>query len=101
MVLMSGSLGVFATTLGEGFFGGILIGYALKKIVKLVAVVVGLFFAGIAYLQYQQILYVNWNKLQTTSQSTLLTLANATTRIPGFNTDHTGILAFANLGIPL
>ena len=47
MVLMSGSLGVFATTLGEGFFGGILIGYALKKVVKLAAVVVGLFFAGV------------------------------------------------------
>jgi uncharacterized membrane protein (Fun14 family) len=33
-------------------------GYALKKVVKLAAVVVGLFFAGIAYLQYQQILTI-------------------------------------------
>jgi uncharacterized membrane protein (Fun14 family) len=42
-------------TIGGGFFGGLLLGYALKKIVKLVAVVVGLFIAGLAYLQYQQI----------------------------------------------
>jgi uncharacterized membrane protein (Fun14 family) len=32
---------------GGGFFAGILIGYALKKVVKVVAVVVGLFFAGL------------------------------------------------------
>ena len=31
----------------------ILMGYALKKVVRLAAVVVGLFFAGIVYLQYQ------------------------------------------------
>jgi uncharacterized membrane protein (Fun14 family) len=92
-----GSVGV---TIGAGFFAGILIGYALKKVVKLVAVVVGLFFAGLAYLQYQQIVNINWNKLQVVSQSTVTTLANATTQIPGFNnTDH--IAALSNLGIPL
>jgi len=52
--------GPFVATIGGGFFVGILIGYALKKVVKIVAVVVGLFFAGIAYLQYQQIVNVNW-----------------------------------------
>jgi uncharacterized membrane protein (Fun14 family) len=40
-------------TVGGGFLGGFLIGYALKKVVKLIAVVVGLFIAGLAYLQYQ------------------------------------------------
>ena len=47
-----------------------MIGYALKKVLKLVAVVLGLFFAGIAYLQYQQILNINWTKLQVASQNT-------------------------------
>jgi len=83
------SIGV---TIGGGFFAGILIGYALKKVVKLVAVVAGLFFAGLAYLQYQQIVNINWNKLQGVSQHTLTTLANTTTQIPGFNnTDHTAV----------
>jgi uncharacterized membrane protein (Fun14 family) len=45
-----------AATLGGGFFVGVLIGYALKKVIKMVAVIVGLFFlAGLAYLQYHQI----------------------------------------------
>jgi uncharacterized membrane protein (Fun14 family) len=33
------------------FFVGVLIGYALKKVIKLAAVIVGLFLAGLACLQ--------------------------------------------------
>lgn len=92
-----GSLGV---TIGGGFFGGVLIGYALKKVVRLVAVVVGLFFAGLAYLQYQQIVNINWNKIQSLSQNTIATLAKETTHIPGFGSvDH--LTALSSLGIPL
>ncbi len=47
-----------AATIGGGFFAGVLIGYALKKVAKIIAVVVGLFFAGLAYLQYQQIVMI-------------------------------------------
>ena len=57
-------------TIGGGFFIGLLIGYALKKVVKLVAVVVGLFFAGIAYLQYEEVVTVNWSKLQAVPYNT-------------------------------
>jgi uncharacterized membrane protein (Fun14 family) len=94
------NVGSIGATIGGGFFAGVLIGYAVKKVVKIVAVVVGLFFAGLAYLQYQQIVNINWNKLQAASYDILLTLTNATTQIPGFNSsDH--IAALSNLGIPL
>jgi uncharacterized membrane protein (Fun14 family) len=87
---------------GGGFFAGILIGYALKKIVKVVAVVVGLFFAGVWYLQYQQIIDIKWAKFQAVSQNAVTTLVNATTQIPGLNSsNHTTAFAFSNLGIPL
>jgi uncharacterized membrane protein (Fun14 family) len=88
-------------SIGGGFLVGTLIGYALKKVVKLVAIVVGLFFAGIAYLQYQQILNINWNKLQATSQNTLSTLANSTMQIPGFHIDHTAVLSTFSAGTAL
>jgi uncharacterized membrane protein (Fun14 family) len=65
------SLGSTAATIGGGFFVGILIGYALKKVIKLVAVIVGLFLAGLAYLQYHQVASINWNKLQTVSEGTI------------------------------
>jgi uncharacterized membrane protein (Fun14 family) len=48
------SFGSTAATLGGGFFVGVLIGYALKKVIKLFAVTAGLFLTGLAYLQYHQ-----------------------------------------------
>jgi uncharacterized membrane protein (Fun14 family) len=90
--------------IGGGFFTGILVGYALKKVVKVVAVVVGLFFAGLAYLQYQRIINIKWAKLQAVSQNIMITIANATTNIPGFGalpSHHESTLTISNLGIPL
>ena len=50
--------------MGGGLFVGILIGYALKKVVKIVTVIVGLFLAGLAYLQYHQIANINWKSFK-------------------------------------
>lgn len=104
----SENLWSIAAAFGGGFFVGVLIGYALKKVLKILAIVVGLFFAGLAYLQYQQILNINWNKLQETSQNTVNMLANATTQISNHISNGTEInnhtvttLAISNLGIPL
>jgi uncharacterized membrane protein (Fun14 family) len=84
-----------AATLGGGFFGGLLLGYALKKVVKLIAVVVGLFIAGLAYLQYQQLASINWNKIE----NTITGFANTTTHT--FSDYYIENLATTNLGIPL
>ncbi|HEX6029571.1 MAG TPA: FUN14 domain-containing protein [Nitrososphaeraceae archaeon] len=84
-----------SAVVGGGFFGGILLGYALKKVVKLVAVVIGLFVAGLAYLQYQQVASINWTKVE----GTISTIANATTNT--FNDFNIETLAMTNLGIPL
>jgi uncharacterized membrane protein (Fun14 family) len=48
--------------LGSGAFGcliGFLVGYAVKKVARIAAVVAGLFLAGITYFQYQGIINVN------------------------------------------
>jgi uncharacterized membrane protein (Fun14 family) len=94
-----------AVTLGGGFFGGILIGYALKKIIKIVAIITGFFLAALAYLQHQQIANINWDGLQTISEDTLTKLANATQQIPGLDGIASGNapseLVMTNLGIPL
>ena len=44
----------FARTIGGGFFIGLLAGYAIKKIIKIAAVIIGLFIAALAYLEYRQ-----------------------------------------------
>jgi uncharacterized membrane protein (Fun14 family) len=75
------SFGSAAATLGGGFFVGILIGYALKKVIKIAAVIVGLFLAGLVYLQSQEIANIYWNKLQQVPEGTITTLSNAITQI--------------------
>jgi uncharacterized membrane protein (Fun14 family) len=78
----------------------------LKKVIKIVAVIVGLFLAGLAYLQYHQIANINWNKLQTISGDAITTLSNAITQITGISGDgHAAAtassLAMTSFGIPL
>lgn len=91
-----------AATISGGFFAGILIGYAIKKkVVKVATIVVGLFFAGLAYLEYQQIVAINWSKIPQLSQNVVTTLANVTTQIPGFNSSHPAQVSISNFGIPL
>jgi uncharacterized membrane protein (Fun14 family) len=100
----SGSL--FAT-IGGGFFVGVLVGYALKKVIKLVSIVVGLFLAGLAYLQYQQVASINWDKLQSLSAAAASTIVNSTTsQVPMAGTNVSGsptliAAAMSNFGIPL
>jgi uncharacterized membrane protein (Fun14 family) len=80
------SFGPTAATMGGSFFIGVLIGYAVKKIIKMVAVIVGLFLAGLAYLQHHQIANINWNKLQSVSEDAITTLSNAIIiQIPAFD----------------
>jgi uncharacterized membrane protein (Fun14 family) len=91
-----------------GFFVGILIGYALKKVIKIVAVLFGLFLAGLAYLQYHQIAKINWNKLQTVSENAITTLSNVIIQIQSSGGDDhaaaataSSSLAITSFGIPL
>jgi uncharacterized membrane protein (Fun14 family) len=102
-------LGPAAATMGGSFFVGILIGYALKKVIKIAVVIVGIFLAGLAYLQYQQIANINWNKLQTISEGAISSLSNAITQIPGISVNSSvdvhaataSSLAMTSFGIPL
>jgi uncharacterized membrane protein (Fun14 family) len=94
-----------AVTVGGGFLGGILIGYSLKKIIKIVAIIAGFFLATLAYLQYHQITNINWDRLQVISENTLTPLVNTTQQIPGLDGNISGNnpadLIMTNLGIPL
>jgi uncharacterized membrane protein (Fun14 family) len=100
-----------AATMGCGFIVGILIGYSLKKVIKIATVIIGLFLAGLAYLQYHQMVNINWNKLQTVSEGAITTLSNAIImQIPYISSSSNGdvhaaatapSLAMTSFGIPL
>jgi uncharacterized membrane protein (Fun14 family) len=67
------------STIGFGGIVGFLIGFMLKRIMKILAVIAGVFFAALLYLESQHIVNVNWDKLQTISNSVLSTITTATT----------------------
>ena len=98
------NLSSITATLGGGLFVGILVGWAIKKVIKIAAVVVGLFLAGIAYLQYQQIVIINWDKVQAISKAAAKTITNITMQLPGISNDYHNVVAaqvMTNFGIPL
>jgi uncharacterized membrane protein (Fun14 family) len=64
------------TAVGFGGIIGYLIGVAIRFIIKIIAVIAGLFLIALVYLQSQGILNVNWTKLQTVSKPVLLTIVN-------------------------
>jgi uncharacterized membrane protein (Fun14 family) len=115
----------FVSTIGFGGIVGFLIGFMLKRIMKILAVIAGVFFAALLYLESQHIVNVNWDKLQMISNSVLSTIAATATTTNATSTTSGGgmgpIQAFlgnnstaaaathilpitstmANLGIPL
>ena len=68
----------FVSTIGFGGIVGFSVGFMLKRIMKILAVIAGVFFAALLYLESQHIVNVNWDKLQTISNSVLSTITTAT-----------------------
>ena len=72
----------------------------------MVAVIVGLFLAGLAYLHYHYITNVNWNKLQQATEGAITTLSNLIAQILGISSTSdrhaatASSLAMTNFGIP-
>lgn len=95
-------IGGLATSIGIGGFLGFLMGYAIKKILKIIIVVAGLLVGIMYYLQYNGLVALNWAKVEAT-------LGNAMTNFNGFSLNtpfFPGISdqildAISNSGIPL
>jgi uncharacterized membrane protein (Fun14 family) len=81
--------------IGGGFLAGLVTGWALKKVIKLLAVVVGLFLGALMYLESQTLININWNNLRSASEATLSTIGNSIT-----NTGEISTIT-ENVGIPL
>ena len=90
----------FLGMVGLGGIIGFLIGYALKKIAKILAVITGVFFAAILYFESNGIINVNWDKLQSIAQSTVSSLTGLIATAAG-NSKGSTLLPITDLGLPL
>src|SRR5436305_15154296 len=71
----------FFGTIGGGFAAGVLAGYAIKQVIRIAAIIVGLFIAALAYLEYQKIINVDWVRAESVSQSGVTWVVDAMTHI--------------------
>jgi uncharacterized membrane protein (Fun14 family) len=83
-----------ATSVGGGFFIGILLGYFVKKVIKVLMFVVGGIVGLLLYLQQQQIISVNIERLEGSSTFILTNLSSSFDKV-------TQIGDMSSLGIPL
>ena len=59
-----GSLASSATPIAVGGIAGFLVGYAIKKVIKIVLIIAGLLIVAFVALGYQQYVSVDWNRVQ-------------------------------------
>jgi len=63
-VLSADLFGSLATQLGFGGVTGFIVGYAVKKILKFLVVLIGIFFVALQYLAYQGFITINYEKFE-------------------------------------
>jgi len=61
----------FVFSAGGGFLFGAAAGFAIKKVMKIAAVVLGLFVAALAYLSYKGLIDVKWVAMENVTRSAL------------------------------
>jgi uncharacterized membrane protein (Fun14 family) len=88
-----------AASIGGGFFTGLLLGYFLKKIIKILIIKILMFIVGgivglLLYLQQQQIISVNIETLEGSSTFILTNLSSSFDKV-------TQMGDMSSLGIPL
>lgn len=83
-----------AISVGGGFFVGIMLGYFTKKIIKILMFVTGGIVGLLLYLQQQQIISVNIEKLEASPTFILTSVASSIDKV-------TQIGDVTSLGIPL
>jgi uncharacterized membrane protein (Fun14 family) len=102
------NLSPLLTTVGLGGLVGFLIGFVIKKLFKILAIIAGVFFAALMYLEQQGILNINWDKINMAYHGVLSTVTNTITNSTvsgGVGGSHAAVSSFlpaiTNLGIPL
>jgi uncharacterized membrane protein (Fun14 family) len=83
-----------ATSIGGGFFIGILLGYFVKKVIKVLMFVAGGIVGLLLYLQQQQIVSVDQGRLEGSLTVVLTTLSSSFDKV-------TQMGDMSSLGIPL
>lgn len=94
-------IGSILTSVSSDGIGGFLIGYAIKKGIKIIMTIAGLFLAGLAYLNYQGLINVDWGKVVSVTNTAITEFSNSTGGYVSLVMDSQVVPTMMNFGIPL
>ena len=86
---MSQTMTPFIYEMGTGAAGGFLVGYTLKKVLKILMTVLAFFFIAISYLGFSGILNINYDRLASA-------ISGVAIQASEFFSTNIGVLPFAS-----
>jgi len=94
-------VGFMLTTVSSGGIAGFLIGYALKKGIKIILGIAGLFLGALAYLNYEGLVTVDWAKIASVSNKAISEFSLGSANYASSVMDSQVVPTMMNFGVPL
>jgi uncharacterized membrane protein (Fun14 family) len=89
------------TSASSGGVSGFLIGYAIKKGIKIIIGISGLLLAGLAYLNYKGLVSVDWQSIASMSNKAIEEFSANTGNFASSMFDSQVVPTMMNFGVPL
>jgi uncharacterized membrane protein (Fun14 family) len=94
-------LGFMLTSASSGGVAGFLIGYAIKKGIKIILGITGLLLAGLAYLNYKGLVSVDWQSIASMSNKAIEEFSANTGSFASTMFDSQVVPTMMNFSVPL
>jgi len=94
-------IGFMLTSASSGGIAGFLIGYAVKKGIKIIVSIAGLFLAGLAYLNYKGLVSVDWERIASVSNKAITDFSLGSAGYASSVMDSQVVPTMMNFGVPL
>jgi uncharacterized membrane protein (Fun14 family) len=94
-------IGFMLTSVSSGGISGFLIGYAVKKGIKIILGIAGLFLGSLAYLNYKGLVSVDWEKIATVSNKAISEFSAGGASYASSVMDSQVVPTVMNFGLPL
>jgi uncharacterized membrane protein (Fun14 family) len=89
------------TSVSSGGIAGFLIGYAVKKGIKIIVSLAGLFLACLAYLNYKGLVSVDWGSIASMSHKAIAEFSSKSAGYASSAMDSQVVPTMMNFGVPL
>jgi uncharacterized membrane protein (Fun14 family) len=94
-------VGFMLTSVSSGGIAGFLIGYALKKGIKIILGIAGFFLGALAYLNYKGLVTVDWERIASVSNKAISELSLGSANYASSAMDSQVVPTMMNFGVPL